>query len=59
MAKRQFQLTDEEQQALARAERQTRDAYELRHLQAVRLYGSGVSTDEIKRVVHGDERRIR
>lgn len=59
MAKRQFQLTDEERQAFEQAERQTRDAYELRRLQAVRLYGSGVPTDEIRRVVTGSDRRIR
>ncbi len=59
MAKRQFQLTDEERQAFEQAERQTRDAYELRRLQAVRLYGSGVPTPDISRMVHCDERRIR
>ena len=59
MAKRQFQLTDEEIRALEQAERQTRDAYELRRLQAVRLYGSGVSTKEIMRVVNCSDRRIR
>lgn len=59
MAKRQFQLMDEEIRALEQAERQTRDAYELRRLQAVRLYGSGVSTKEIMRVVNCSDRRIR
>ena len=59
MAKRQFQLTDKERQAFERAERQTRDAYELRRLQAVRLHGSGVPTEEIMRVVNGRDRRIR
>jgi transposase len=59
MAKRQFQLTDEEIRAIAQAERQTRDAYELRRLQAVRLYGSGVPTPEITQLVHCDDRRIR
>lgn len=59
MAKRQFQLTDEEIRALEQAERQTRDAYELRRLQAVRLYGSGVSTKEIMQVVNCSDRRIR
>lgn len=59
MAKRQFQLTDEEIRALERAERQTRDAYELRRLQAVRLYGSGMSTSEIMRVTNCSDRRIR
>jgi transposase len=59
MAKRKFQLTDEEKQAFEQAEQRTRDAYELRRLQAVRLYGSGVPTPEIMRVVQGSDRRIR
>lgn len=59
MAKRQFQLTDEEIRALGQAERQTRDAYELRRLQAVRLYGSGVPTKDIMQAVNCGERRIR
>ena len=59
MAKRQFQLTDEEIRAIEQAERQTRDVYELRRLQAVRLYGSGVPTPEIMQLVHCDDRRIR
>jgi hypothetical protein len=44
MAKRKFQLTDAEKQAIKQVERQTRDAYELRRLQAVLFYSSGVST---------------
>ncbi len=59
MAKRQFQLTDEARESLERAEQQTRDAYELRRLQALRLYGSGVATREIRRLVQCSERRIR
>jgi transposase len=59
MAKRQFQLTDEERQALKQAEQQTRDAYELRRLQAVRLYGSGTATADIQQLVGCSERRIR
>jgi transposase len=59
MAKRKFQLTDEEQRGLEQAERQTRDAYELRRLQAVRLYGGGIPTREITRLTHASERRIR
>lgn len=59
MGKRQFQLTDEEIGAFERAERQTRDAYELRRLQAVRLYGSGMPTRDIMRVANCSERRIR
>lgn len=59
MAKRKFQLTDEERQAYEQAERQTRDVYELRRLQAVRLYGSAIATSEITRLTHASERRIR
>jgi transposase len=59
MAKRQFQLTPDEQNAFEQAEWQTRDAYELRRLQAVRLYGSGVPTPEIMRLVKCSDRRIR
>lgn len=59
MAKRQFQLTDKERQVFEQAEQQTRDAYELRRLQAVRLYGSGVATREIRQLVQCSDRRIR
>lgn len=59
MAKRQFTLTVEEQCSFEQAEWQTRDAYELRRLQAVRLYGSGVATAEITRLVQCSDRRIR
>jgi transposase len=59
MAKRQFHLTDEEIRAFEQAEWRTRDAYELRRLQAVRLYGSGVPTDDIKRLVQCSDRRMR
>ncbi len=59
MAKRQFHLTDEEKKAFEQAERQTRDAYELRRLQAVRLYGSGTPTAEIMRLIQVSDRRIR
>jgi transposase len=59
MATRKFQLSEDEKQAFEQAERQTRDAYELRRLQAVRLYGSGISTGEIRRLIQASERRIR
>jgi hypothetical protein len=39
MAKRQFQLTEQELARIGQAEQQTRDVYELKRLQAVRLYG--------------------
>jgi len=59
MAKRQFHLTDEEQEAFEQAEQQTRDVYALRRLQAVRLYGSGVATGNIRQLVGRSDRRIR
>jgi len=59
MAKRKFHLTDEERRAIEQAERQTRDAYELRRLQAVRLYGSGIPTSDITQLIRTSERRIR
>lgn len=59
MANRQFQLTAEEIQRFEQAEQQTRDAYELKRLQAVRLYGSGVPTQQIWQVVQCSDRRIR
>lgn len=59
MAKRQFHLTEEERKAFEQAEGQTRDAYELRRLQAVRLYGSGVATATISQLVGCSDRRMR
>jgi len=59
MAKRQFQLSEQEQRAIQEAERQTRDAYELKRLQAVRLYGSGLSSKQIRDLVGCAERSIR
>lgn len=59
MATRKFQLSEDEKQGFEQAERQTRDAYELRRLQAVRLYGSGIATREITQLVQTSERRIR
>jgi transposase len=51
MAKRQFELTERESAALRQAEDETRDVHELRRLQAVRLYGNGVSTSQIAEIV--------
>jgi len=59
MAKRQFQLSEQEQQAIQEAERQTRDAYELKRLQGVRLYGSGLSSRQIRAIVGCGERSLR
>ncbi|MBI5670252.1 MAG: helix-turn-helix domain-containing protein [Chloroflexi bacterium] len=59
MAKRQFQLSEAELRQLQQAEHDTRDAYELKRLQAVRLYGSGVESRVIETLVGCDERSIR
>lgn len=59
MAKRQFELSEQEQQAIQEAERQTRDVYELKRLQAVRLYGSGLGSGQIRQLVGCGERSIR
>jgi transposase len=59
MATRKFQLTEDEKQQFEQAEGQTRDAYELRRLQAVRLYGSGIPTGDITQLIQSSERRIR
>jgi transposase len=50
MAKRQFQLTEDEIVAFRQAEAQTRDVRELKRLQAVRLYGSGEAVATIQRL---------
>jgi transposase len=59
MAKRQFQLSEQEIQQLRKTEQETRDAYALKRLQAVRLYGSGVERRTIEDLVGCDERSIR
>ena len=59
MAKRQFQLTDDEIVALQAAERDTRDVHHWRRLQAVRLYGAGMAQAQFQTVVGCSERRAR
>lgn len=59
MGKRQFQLSEKEKAAFEQAEQATRDTYELKRLQAVRLYGSGVVRQSIEVLVGCDERSIR
>jgi transposase len=51
MAKRQFQLTQDEISAFRGAEAQTRDVRELKRLQAVRLYGTGERVETIQKLV--------
>ena len=59
MGKRQFQLTSVGIGELRQAEQRTRDVHELRRLQAVRLYGSGLASREIQAIVNCGERSIR
>jgi putative transposase len=51
MAKRQFELIEDEIAAFREAEDQTRDGRELKRLQAVRLYGMGESVETIQKLV--------
>ena len=51
MAKRQFQLTEDEIVAFRQAEAQTQDVRELKRLQAVRLYGMGEPVAAIQKLV--------
>ena len=59
MAKRHFQLTQQEIEQFRQAEQQTRDVHELKRLQAVRLYGTGMAIAHIKDIHHCGESSIR
>jgi transposase len=59
MGKRQFQLSETEINHLRQQEQQTHRATELRRLQAVRLYGSGVAVEQIMDIVGCAESSIR
>src|SRR5258708_15540005 len=59
MAKRQFRLSEVEIAAFRQAEQETRDVYELKRLQAVRLYGSGMSGQSIEALVGCVGRSVR
>jgi transposase len=50
MAKREFQLSEEQQLDLRRAYESTQNAEERRRLQAVRLYGEGRSVSDIQSI---------
>jgi transposase len=47
MAKRHFQLNEQEIEQFRQAEQRTRDVHELKRLQAVRLYGTGMAIKQI------------
>jgi putative transposase len=59
MAKRQLQLTAAEIGQFRQAEAQTRNVHELKRLQAIRLYGSGVPLTDIQQLVGAGESTIR
>jgi transposase len=59
MAKRELELTAAEMAVFRQTEAQTRDGYELKRLQAIRLYGSGVSLADIMDMVGAGESTIR
>jgi len=59
MRKRTFTLKESEIKAFRQAEQSTRDAYELRRLQAVRMYGSGDPIPKIQKMVSAGESTIR
>src|SRR5207237_8536354 len=58
MQRRKFSLTDKEVAAFRQREAETRNVYELKHLQGVRLYGSGVELTDIVETVGQGERSI-
>lgn len=59
MGKRQFQLSEIEISHLRRQEQQTQRAGDLKRLQAVRLYGSGMAVEQITDIVGCGESSIR
>ena len=58
MQRREFRLNDKEVAAFRQREAATRNVYELKHVQAVRLYGSGVEMTDIVETVGQGERRL-
>src|SRR5262245_26620971 len=59
MAKRQFELSENEIKALRQAEQSTRDVHTLKRLQGVRLYGSGQPMGAIQDMLNCGESRVR
>src|SRR5579871_4168207 len=58
MKQRQFRLNEEAVRAFAAREGETREAVELRRLQAVRLYGSGADIEVVQQVSGASRRTI-
>ena len=59
MAKRQFQLTDDEIEHFRQRESRTRDVHELKRLQATRLYGSSMALSQIMSGIGCGESSVR
>jgi len=59
MAKRQFELNEHEVKQFRQRETQTRDARELKRMQAVRLYGTGMSMAQLRDIQNCGESSIR
>ena len=59
MAKRHFQLSEEEIGRFRQREQASRDRHEIKRLQAVRLYGSGMSITGILTILDTSESSIR
>jgi transposase len=59
MGKRQFQLSESEITQLRQQEQQTQRVAEFKRLQAVRLYGSGMTVEQIIDLIGCAESRIR
>lgn len=59
MAKRELQLTEQEIERFREAETRTRDVRELKRLQAIRLYGTGMALAAIQEVSGAGESSIR
>ena len=58
MKHRRFNLSEDEKRALEKVERETRDALELRRLQGVRMYGSGLDMKLVKQVTGAARRTV-
>lgn len=59
MAKRQLHLTEQEIEQFRDAEARTRDVHELKRLQAIRLYGTGMALVDIQHITGAGESTIR
>ena len=58
MRTREIKLTADERRAFERAERETRRAAELRRLQGVRMYGTGMDLETIQQVTGAPRRTL-